>query len=148
MKPPRPLNGRPWTWDDHLDNEQRIQRAADRRTWDRLGRLIGLRGRELTALLARFMDDRITSAIRAHNPPLLDQLTDPAQAESLRNAIGDLLADDIATMVQILTAKESTHDTRDTEETPGSGGEDAAERQRPVHNGQYEEAEDGGDARE
>jgi len=140
MTTPRPTKVTPWTWIDHQDNEQRKQRAADRRLWERLGRLIGLRGRDLTALLSRFMDDRITAVLRAHNPPLLDQLKVPAEADALRGALMDVLADDIAEVFLILTNQEGEHEPRDKEETPGGGGENATYEQREIYPPDEEEA--------
>lgn len=140
MATPRPRPLTPWTWDDHQDNEQRKQRAADRRLWERLGRLIGVRGRDVTALLSRFMDDRITAVLRAHNPPLLDQLKSPVDAEALRGALFECISDDVVEMFQILTGQVTEDDTRDKEETPGSGGENASYEQREIYPPDEEEA--------
>ena len=148
MTTPRPKPAPRWTWTDHLDNNQRIQRAADQKLWNALGRLIGLRRGELAALLGRFLDDRIAAALRAQPTILIDQLTAPDQADALRNALGDLMCDDIASMVQILTSAGSTNDTRNKAETPGNGEADAADHERDLHDDEAQEEDEAGDARE
>lgn len=112
MAKPRPQATRTWTQADHEDNSRRIQNDADRRTWDRLGRLVGIRGRDLAAALGRMLDERIAAALRTTNTSLLDQLTDPAVAGSLRGAVVDLILDDITELVNVLTVKETKHDAR------------------------------------
>lgn len=143
MATPRPRKVQPWTRDDHEDNSRRMQRDADRRLWERLGRLIGIRGRDLAAALGRLLDDRIAAYLRAHSPPLIDQLKAPADAEALRGALTALISDDVVEMFQILTGQEPTNERIDKEEAPRSGGEDATYEQRDIYPPDEEETEAG-----
>lgn len=146
MPKPRPAPVLPWTRADHEENSRRIQRDADRRVWDRLGRLVGVRGRELAAALGRMLDDRIAAYLRAHHPPLIDQLKAPADADQLRGALSALISDDVVEMIQILTGMESKDDTRDTEKTPRSGSTNATFEQRDFYQDEGEETETGDSA--
>jgi len=139
---PRPRKGAGgWTWDDHLENARRIQRERDRAIFDRLGRRVGVTGRELIAALSRLIDDPVDGILSQATLPLADHLMNPDTADAVRNAIVDLIVDDLAEMIQILTRKRRKHDSRDTEETPGRGGAHAADDERPLHS-----AGDAGDA--
>jgi hypothetical protein len=140
MPTPRSRKVQPWTRDDHEDNSRRMQRDADRRTWDRLGRLVGIRGRELVAAFGRMLDDRIAAYLRAHSPPLIDQLKAPADAVQLRGALVELISDDVVEMFQILTGQVTTNERDDKEETPGSSGAHATYEQRDFYQGEAEEA--------
>lgn len=112
MPPSRSQPFGAWTWDDHQDNERRIQKAADRKLWDRLGRMLGVRGRDLGAALGRLIDDRIASTLRSHPTALIEQLTNPDQAGALRGPIVDLILDDVTELMAIFMKKDKTNDTR------------------------------------
>jgi len=141
MTKPRPQKVRPWTRDDHEENARRIQRDADQKIWTKLGRLVGIRGREFAAAFGRLLDDRIAIAIRTHKLSLIDQLKAPDDAEALRGALSDLISDDVAEMFQILSGYETDDHSRDKEETPGSGSEDATYEQRDFYEGEAQETE-------
>jgi len=140
MTKPRPHKVPPWTQCDHEENSRRMQRDADRRLWDRIGRLVGIRGRDLVAAMGRLIDDRIAAYLRAHSPPLIDQLKAPDDAEALRGALFELISDDVVEMFQILTGQETEHERNDKEETPGSGEPDAPYEQREFYPPDEEEA--------
>lgn len=141
MPTPRPTKVRQWTQADHVENSRRIQRDADRRTWERLGRLIGIRGRDLSAALGRMLDDRIAAALRTHNPSLLEQLKAPTDAEALRGTLMDVLADDIAEVVLILTNQEGQNERIDKEEIAGRGESDATFEQREIYPPEWEDTQ-------
>ncbi len=112
MATPRPAARGPWTEADHADNARRIQRDADRKAWERLGRKVGFRGGELVGLLTRFLDDRLSAALRKQQTLTLDILTDADQADAWRSPVFDLCIDDITELVTLLTTKEKKHDSR------------------------------------
>lgn len=143
MATPRPRKERTWTQADHDDNTRRIQREADRTLWDRLGRKIGVRGRDFAAALGRMLDDRIAAALRTYQPPLHDLLKAPADADALRGALVEIISDDVVEIFQILNGQVNEDDTRDTEETPGRGGEDATFEQREIYGDEAEDDEAG-----
>lgn len=112
MASPRPPKVRTWTQADHEENSRRIQADADAKLFDKLGRKVGIRGRDFAAALGRMLDERLAAAFRAHPHTLLEQITDPTQAGSLRGAFVDLMLDDLTELVTVLTSKESKHDSR------------------------------------
>lgn len=112
MASPRPHKVRTWTQADHEENSRRIQADADAKLFDRLGRKVGIRGRDFAAALGRMLDERLAAALRAQSHSLLEQITDATQAGSLRAAFVDLMLDDLTELVTVLTTKESKHDSR------------------------------------
>lgn len=142
MADARTRKARTWTKADHEENARLVQADADRKLWEKLARRLGVRGRDLSAAIGRLIDDRIAAVFSSPNNHLLTLTTHAADADSLRGALSDLISDDVAEIFQILSGQETNDQSRDTEETSGSGEPDATFEQREIYEYETEETEE------
>lgn len=134
MTTPKPTARRGgWTWDDHLENARLVQSARDGLLWSHLARILRVSPREFKDAFGRMVARHAEAVVAERFKRLDEAILNPATADAVRNAIVDVIADDIAEMIHILTRKRRKHDSRNTQEATRSGGANAADGERPLH---------------
>ena len=130
------------------ESDRQFVRADDRLLWNRLARLLGVRGRDLAAAFGRLIEGHLDRLLP--RGPFVCELRLPAASRlpALKTLIFELIADDIAETFAILS-QGTPNDTGNPEEIAGCSEPSAAEHERPMEAGEDQEGEDaGGDARE
>ncbi len=99
---PRRLSNdsRQWTRADWAENQRLIDVDNDQSTWNRLGRLVRVRGRDLKAAFARLVDERLDAFIERIAPTIADRITNRASADTLRECVVDLILPDMIQRVR------------------------------------------------
>lgn len=113
-----------WTREDHAENARQIQRNADRILWDQVGDCVGVRGRDLVDLLARLLDERIRRFFEEELPILAKKDSEEKTAPALREAVLDLIADDVMDLIEMATSQGSENERQDSSPRAAVGGEE------------------------